>query len=199
MTRAKQGSAPRTAEFEPSFSLVLKDASGATIDHIDALLLHNIAERRSISAAAKVSGISYRGAWDRIRAIQTKLGREIVLAQAGGASGGGASLTAEGTALISEYRKLNTYLFGALGDKDFWQHISYRLSARNRIRAKVLEVREGPITSEVKMEIRGPGRLTSIISNEAVEDLDLKPGDEVEAIVKATEVVLAKTERPLHL
>lgn len=199
MARAKRGSSPRTAEFEPSFSLVLRDASGASIDHIDALLLHNIAERRSISSAAKASGISYRGAWDRIRAIQTKLGREIVLAQAGGASGGGASLTPEGAALISEYRKLNTYLFSALGDKDFWQHISYRLSARNRIRARILEVREGPITSEVKMEIRGPGRLTSIISNEAVQDLRLRPGDEVEAIVKATEVVLAKSERPPNL
>lgn len=185
----------KPSEFEPTFSLVLKDKSGASIDQVDALLLHNIAEKHSISAAARVSGISYRAAWDRIKAIQTKLGREIVQAQVGGKTGGGATLTTEGTSLISEYRRLNTYLFGALGDKDFWQHIGYRLSARNRVRARIVEVKGGPMTSEVHMEVVTPGRLTSIISNEAVDDLGLKPGDEVEAIVKATEVVIAKSER----
>ncbi|MDG7016315.1 MAG: TOBE domain-containing protein [Nitrososphaerota archaeon] len=185
----------KASGFEPSFSLVLKDKSGASIDQVDALLLHNIAERHSISAAARTSGISYRAAWDRIKAVQTKLGREIVQAQVGGKEGGGAALTSEGVSLIAEYRKLNAYLFGALGDKDFWQHIGYRLSARNRVRARVVEVKNGPMTSEVRMEILTPGRLTSIISNEAVEDLGLRAGDEVEAIVKATEVVIAKADR----
>lgn len=172
--------------------MVLKDQKGAMIDHVDALLLHNISEKNSISAAAKAAGISYRGAWERIRSLQTKMGREIVVAQVGGRTGGGASLTPEGAQLISEYRRLNNYLFSALGDRDFWQHVSYRLSARNRLKAKILEIQRGPITSEIKMSLGAPGQLTSIISNEAVADLDLRPGDVVYAIIKATEVIIAK-------
>jgi len=179
-------------ELRPTFSLVLEGASGAIIDNTDALLLHNISEKNSISSAAKAAKISYRSAWDRISILQKKLKRPIVIAQAGGREGGGAKLTDEGHRLITEYRKMNNYLFSALGDKDFWQHVGYRLSARNRLKAKIVEVLKGPITSEVKMKLGGGGHLTSIISNEAVDDLDLEVGDEVEAIIKATEVIIAK-------
>jgi molybdate transport system regulatory protein len=180
------------SDFKPDFSLVLKDSRGAIIDHVDALLLHNIAERNSISAAAKEAGISYRNAWDRINNLQSKLGRKIVVAQVGGREGGGARLTSEGLLLIAEYRRMNNYLFSALGDRDFWQHIGYRLSARNRLRARIVQVMKGPITSEIKMSLGTAGRLTSIISNEAVEELQLKEGDVVDAIIKATEVIIAK-------
>lgn len=178
--------------FHPSFSLVLEDSSGAIIDHVDAMLLHNIAEKNSISAAAKEAGVSYRNAWDRLNNIQTKLGRNIVVAQVGGKDGGGARLTPEGLTLITEYRRMNNYLFSALGDRDFWQHIGYRLSARNRLRATIVEIQRGSITSEVKMKLGSAGHLTSIISNEAVEDLQLEEGDAVDAIIKATEVIIAK-------
>lgn len=183
---------PKGSNFTPTFSLVLQDGSGAVIDHVDAVLLHGVSEKSSISAAAKDAGISYRNAWDRLRAIQRKLGHSIVVARAGGKEGGGANLTAEGNALLAQYRRMNNYLFSALGDSDFWQHVGYRLSARNRLKAKIFEIRTGPITSEVKMRLGGSGVLTSIISNEAVEDLRLKVGEEVEAIIKATEVIIAK-------
>jgi molybdate transport system regulatory protein len=172
--------------------LVLNDGRGASIDHVDALLLHNIIEKKSISAAARSAGISYRSAWDRLRSLQAKLGREIVVSRTGGASGGGAKLNAEGVALVDEYRRLNKYLFSALGDRDFWQHLSYKLSARNRLEATVVEIQRGPIASSVKMKLRTSDHLTSIISNEAVEELDLHPGDSVLAIIKATEVIIAK-------
>jgi molybdate transport system regulatory protein len=187
-----RGSRREDSNFEPSFSLVLKDSSGAIIDHVDAMLLHNIAERNSITAAAKEAGISYRNAWDRLNHIQTKLGRNIVDAQVGGKEGGGAKLTPEGQALIAEYRRMNNYLFSALGDREFWQHVGYKLSARNRLRAEIVEIIRGPIASEVKMKLGSAGHLTSIISNEAVEDLQLKAGDKVDAIIKATEVIIAK-------
>jgi len=176
----------------PDFTLVLKDDQGAIVDHMDALLLNYISDRRSITKAAQATGISYRNAWDRLDRLRRSLGTKVVSAEAGGKHGGSANLTAEGQSLLGEYRRMNTYLFGALGDKEFWQHIGYRLSARNRVRARVTDVKLGSIASEVIMRFRAPGRLTSIISNEAVEDLALSPGDEVEAIIKATEIVLAK-------
>ena len=84
------------------------------------------------------------------------------------------------------------YLFDALDDREFWGHVSYKLSARNRFRARITGVQKGSITSQVKMMMLEPVALTSIISNDSVEDLALKEGDEVEAIVKSTEVIIGK-------
>jgi molybdopterin-binding protein len=67
-----------------------------------------------------------------------------------------------------------------------------KLSARNRLKGKVVAVEKGIITAKVKIEIKVPAIVTSVITKEAVEDLDLKVGDEVEVIVKSTEVIIAK-------
>jgi molybdopterin-binding protein len=44
------------------------------------------------------------------------------------------------------------------------------------------------------MRVTAPASITSIISREAVEDLGLAEGDEIEAIIKSTEVIIAKEE-----
>ena len=67
-----------------------------------------------------------------------------------------------------------------------------KISARNRLKGKVTAVEKGVITAKVKVEITVPAVVTAVITKEAVEDLDLKVGDKVEAIVKSTEVMIAK-------
>ena len=44
----------------------------------------------------------------------------------------------------------------------------------------------------IKIEITEPGVITAVITRESAEDLDLKEGDEVKAIIKSTEVMVAK-------
>jgi molybdopterin-binding protein len=66
-----------------------------------------------------------------------------------------------------------------------------KLSARNALKGKVVSVTKGEITAKVKVDIGGQ-TVTSLISVEAVEDLDLKAGDQVCAIIKATEVMIGK-------
>ena len=67
-----------------------------------------------------------------------------------------------------------------------------KLSARNRFKGKVVSVEKGVITAKVKVEVKMPVTVTAVITKDAVEDLDIKVGDEVEAIVKSTEVIIAK-------
>ena len=67
-----------------------------------------------------------------------------------------------------------------------------KLSARNGLKGKVIAVEKGIITAKVKVQIMVPAVVTSVITKEAVEDLDIKVGDEVEAIIKSTEVLIAK-------
>ncbi|MGN6747256.1 MAG: TOBE domain-containing protein, partial [Xanthobacteraceae bacterium] len=61
-----------------------------------------------------------------------------------------------------------------------------KLSARNKLQGKILEVKKGATTAHVRLEI-GPGLIvTASITNEAVEELGLKTGGTAMAIVKAS-------------
>jgi molybdopterin-binding protein len=67
-----------------------------------------------------------------------------------------------------------------------------RISARNGFKGKVEKVEEGPITANVKIKIESPTEITAVITKESVKDLNIKVGDEVVAIIKATEVMVGK-------
>ena len=69
-----------------------------------------------------------------------------------------------------------------------------KLSARNQLRGKVVDVKKGAVAARVRVDVGGGNVLTSMITVDAVEDLGLKPGDSVAVVIKATEVMLA-TER----
>lgn len=162
------------------------------LDQTDAFLLRRVAETHSLTKAAKEVGISYRNAWDRVKVMEEKLHRRLVRTKVGGKTGGGATLTEEGSQLLKEFRKTRKLLYNILDDREAWEDVGFRLSARNRLKAKVVEVRKGAVTSQVKMRVVSTNTLTSIITNDAVEDLSLEEGDEVEAIVKSTDVLVAK-------
>ena len=69
-------------------------------------LLGHIARHRSISAAAKEMGMSYRRAWSLVRAMNDAAGEPLVEATTGGPGGGGAALTARGAEAIELYQAL---------------------------------------------------------------------------------------------
>jgi len=67
-----------------------------------------------------------------------------------------------------------------------------KLSARNQISGKIVELHKGQTTAHVQIDIGGGVRITSSITNEAVDDLGLKSGDNVQAVIKASDVMVAK-------
>jgi molybdopterin-binding protein len=67
-----------------------------------------------------------------------------------------------------------------------------KISARNHLKGKVTSVEKDGIMALVKIKVTEPALVTALVSREAVEDLKIKVGDEVEAVVKATEVMIAK-------
>lgn len=67
-----------------------------------------------------------------------------------------------------------------------------KISARNQLQGKIIEVVKGQTTAHVRLEIAGGAVVTAAITNEAVDDLDLKPGDTALAIVKSSDVMIAK-------
>jgi molybdopterin-binding protein len=66
-----------------------------------------------------------------------------------------------------------------------------KISGRNFIKGKVLDVKKGLTTANVHVEIAGGVVLTASITNEAVEDLKLGKGLSVYALIKASDVMIA--------
>ena len=67
-----------------------------------------------------------------------------------------------------------------------------KLSARNQLKGKIVSVSKGQTTAHIRIDIGGGLVITSSITNEAVDDLALKVGDDAFAIIKASDVMVAK-------
>jgi len=65
-----------------------------------------------------------------------------------------------------------------------------KLSARNQIKGKIIEVKKGATTAHVRVEIATGQVITSSITNEAVEDIGLKVGDAAIVVIKASDVMI---------
>ena len=65
-----------------------------------------------------------------------------------------------------------------------------KLSARNMIRGKIVDVVKGRATAHVKIDVNGT-IITSAITNEAVDELGLKKGMNAAAVIKASDVMVA--------
>ncbi len=67
---------------------------------------------------------------------------------------------------------------------------SMKISARNQIPGTILAVKPGATTSHVTIEIAGGVTVTASITNEAAEELALKPGMTAYAVIKASDVMV---------
>lgn len=178
---------------EPSAKIWIEHKGKPLIGKGGADILEAIAKQNSLSKAADTLGMSYRYLWNYVQKIESTLGESVVDTYKGGkAGGGGARLTVLGQNLLIEYRRLEACLSGFLSDPNYWEVIGLKISARNQLKGKVLAVEHDGITAKVKIQINAPAVITSVITKEAVEDLGIKVGDEVAAVVKSTEVMIAK-------
>ena len=65
-----------------------------------------------------------------------------------------------------------------------------KISARNILKGKIVEINKGATTSHVLIDIGG-SIVTASITNEAVDDLKLEKGKQAYAVVKASDVMVA--------
>ena len=156
-------------------------------------ILETIKQVESISKGAKKAGMSYRYVWNYLAKLERRLGEPVVKTFKGGSKGGGgAVLTELGIKLLKEYHRAECYMGDIMGDETYWEAVGLKISARNRLKGTVQKVDKGVITAKVKIKIETPVTVTAIISKEAVEELAVKTGDTIEAVIKATEVMIAK-------
>jgi molybdate transport system regulatory protein len=181
-------------------------AGGRKVDRV--ALLEKVAELGSITAAAKAVGISYKGAWEAIEAINNLSDAPVVERSVGGSGGGGTRLTAHGEKVLVLLREMDLEFQGflaAMGGgrgrfERFYQYFqlarrwNMKTSARNQFLGSVTKVTRGAVNSEVILDIGGGDSLAAIITNESVDNLSLVPGVEVYALIKAPWVIVTTDE-----
>lgn len=65
-----------------------------------------------------------------------------------------------------------------------------KLSARNILKGKVVQVKVGAVNTEVVLELPGGAQIVSIITKESAENLGLAPGKTAYAVIKASNVMI---------
>jgi molybdopterin-binding protein len=71
------------------------------------------------------------------------------------------------------------------------QRTVMKISARNRIKGTIIEIRKGATTAHIRIDIGNGAVITSSITNEAVDELGLAVGNDAYAVVKASDVMVA--------
>jgi molybdate transport system regulatory protein len=172
-------------------------------------LLAAIRDTGSITGAAKAVGMSYKGAWDAIDAMNNLAGEPLVTRATGGKGGGGTSLTPRGLRLIETFAAierehrlfleraaaavsaLDVYARHSLpGDLAVLGRFGLRTSARNQLYGTVATLARGTVNDEVSIVLPGGQRLAATVTRESAESLGLAQGAAVVALIKASSVVL---------
>ncbi|WP_428309924.1 TOBE domain-containing protein [Hydrocarboniphaga sp.] len=186
-------------QLQASLSLGSKAGTLAGAQRIE--LLEAIGNTGSITSAAKAVGLSYKGAWDAVEAMNNMADAPLVERIAGGRGGGGTQLTARGLALVASYRAaaeehlrfveaLNQRLKNNSGDLQLLGRLAMKTSARNQLWGRVVRVATGAVNDEVELEIKGGDRIVAVVTHESIEQLGLKAGVDAVALVKASWVIL---------
>lgn len=168
-------------------------------------LLKGVRDLGSINAAAKSIKMSYKAAWDTIDAMNNLAPTPLVVRTIGGKHGGGTVLTQEGEAVIEafDFLKLkHDQLLALLSENSAdiasvlktAQRIMMKTSARNQLAGTVSEIKTGAVNSEVILTLREKARIIATITNDGVDEMGLKVGDDAYALIKSSWIILARSK-----
>lgn len=187
-----------------SAALTFTGAEGSKIGEKRIRLLEAIEATGSISAAAKSVGLSYKAAWDAVNMMNNLFPAPLVVANAGGKKGGGASLTRDARQVLDAFSLLQSELskFLILLEDNLqnpaaptlssmlWSFIM-RTSARNALRGTVTQITKGGVNTEVTLSVSKASEIVAIVTNRSIETLGLEVGKHAFAMIKASFVILA--------
>ena len=201
----------RPAQFRIGSALSIELPKGTLAGQRRMDLLVAIGSCRSIAAAARKVGITYKGAWDAVETMNNLAGTALVKRAVGGRGGGGAALTERGRELVNAYTSathrnrefldtLNSASPAGSGDSHLLARLSFATSARNQLAGHVRRIEKGAVNDLVELELPGGETVTAVITRGSIDGLGLKRGATAVALIKASSIILATvTTRKLKL
>jgi molybdate transport system regulatory protein len=187
-----------------SASLILRRGALARVGLERIALVEAVDELGSISSAAKRLGLSYKGAWDGVQALNNLFEAPLIVANAGGKSGGAAAVTERGRAVIKAFRQVEREIGATLARLEadlaapgrqglgelFWT-LGLRTSARNALRGTVAAIEQDEVTARVTLSLGDGVEIVSIITRRSRDELDLMVGEPAVALIKSSFVSLS--------
>ena len=67
-----------------------------------------------------------------------------------------------------------------------------QLSTRNQLKGKIKDIKKGPVSTEVILDVSGQTMVVASITTGSADTMALKVGDDVSALVKASSVMIMK-------
>ncbi len=197
----------RPQPFHIGSSLTIETRGGTLAGQRRMELLAGIGEHRSIAAAARRVGITYKAAWDAVETMNNLAGTPLVERSVGGRGGGGAVLTDRGRQLVSAYQSAareNRRFLDALNgrkaapddDSRLMARLAFSTSARNQLAGTVSRIEKGAVNDVVELALTGGERLTAAITRGSTAALGLKRGVAAVALIKASSIILAAGAGP---
>ncbi|MEO6698050.1 MAG: TOBE domain-containing protein [Paraperlucidibaca sp.] len=173
------------------------------------LLLSKIAELGSISQAAKSMKMSYKAAWDAVNHMNNLAGEPLLHRTTGGKGGGSTTLTERGQQLISNFqrieqvhqhflRELSQGAGNIIDDLFVLTRLSMKTSARNQFFGRVKSIQVGTVNDAVEISVAGGQSVVATVTRESTEELDLKVGSEVFALIKASSIILVSEAKDIR-
>jgi molybdate transport system regulatory protein len=186
-----------------SASLILRRGALARVGLERIALIEAVGALGSISAAARQLGLSYKGAWDGVQALNNLFDAPLIIANAGGKAGGAAVVTPRGRAVIKAFHEVEREIGAALSRLEaglaapgqdlgdlFWS-LGLRTSARNALRGTVARIDDDEVTATVALSLGDGVEIVSIITRRSREELGLAVGKPAIALIKSSFVSLA--------
>ena len=164
-------------------------------------LLKAIAESGSINQAAKLVGLSYKGAWQIIEKANNMAPKVLISTATGGAKGGGTSLTTAGQALLELFTRVDTE------HKVFLQKINQKLaedpvaqlllkrlviktSATNQLFGSITAIEIGAVNAQVVVKLKGGEQVVAAISLADLTQLNLVVDGDVILLINDPEIIM---------
>jgi molybdate transport system regulatory protein len=188
-------------------ALSLRRGEGSRVGPERIALLEALGQVGSIRVAAERLGLSYRGAWDAVQALNNLFDAPLVVTQAGGRHGGTAELTAAGRAVVGAYHRVEAELARVVDQLEqglagapvddvgrlFWS-LGMQTSARNALRGAITHIADGAVNAEVSLAVGDGVEIVAVVTQESVATLRLAVGRPAIALIKSSFVMLAKGE-----
>lgn len=165
-------------------------------------LLRAIAEKGSITQAAKAIGMSYKAAWDAVDTMNNLAGEPLVERSTGGRGGGSTQLTARGRQLIERFSQIESIhrrfvqmlsheTIDLASDLDLLRTLNMHTSARNQFSGIVSAIVTGAVNDEVEITFGANTKIVAVVTRQSAESMGLRVGSQAFALIKASSIIIA--------
>lgn len=173
-------------------------------------LLQAIDSTGSINRAAKLAGLSYKGAWQMIERANNFSPKVLISTATGGVNGGGTSLTSAGRSLLELFNDIERQHTAFLQDINrkleadtemllLLKPLTIKTSATNQLFGNVTAIQLGSVNAEVFVQLKGGQQIVASLTLSELSTQALAPGQDVLLLINSSDISVVTNSADFRL